>query len=503
MIKSNSFYLFFGLIFSFWLIFSSSQVFAQQIDPDKIPYADGFDLPVGKPHGEGYYISRGIKGRHLGEDWNGVGGGNTDLGDPVYSVAHGLVISASDLKMGYGKTVFVVHKFREKGRIRIVETLYSHLHKISVSRGDVVRRGQKVGTIGTGNGLYTAHLHFELRDKPGRFVTIGYRKGREAFLDPFNFISVRRPAGEPDLILAARPGKFPGKVSLTRPTSRNSVSFLAENKNVSGPRAASSPIDINIPTPEDSKLVAFKKRVVSSIPQISQIMSSDKNQQEEVALAPTRPEVKESPVLMPPVPGGVDIDVLLSSNEEEIKKMYPVLTEKSSKEGTPVIETYLADAITEQKINQELGNLPNVVAEKYTNLRKKDDDRVEHFEQHMSNDSLDDREMMEAATQSEKLVIEQTLSRNRAQSGGLMEVDLDQLLVAGKLTSVTDPNGQISLSLIENPLELKAKKEISRAVGQVNDTATRLALFLNEVSKVQSPPGSSGAESDALKIKGQ
>jgi len=42
--------------------------------------ADGFDMPVGKPNGDGYYMSRGFLSYHPGEDWNGVAGGNSDLG---------------------------------------------------------------------------------------------------------------------------------------------------------------------------------------------------------------------------------------------------------------------------------------------------------------------------------------------------------------------------------------------------------------------------------------
>ena len=42
---------------------------------------DGFDFPVGKPDSEGYYRSRGYRPNgHLGEDWNGKGGGNTGHG---------------------------------------------------------------------------------------------------------------------------------------------------------------------------------------------------------------------------------------------------------------------------------------------------------------------------------------------------------------------------------------------------------------------------------------
>ncbi len=51
-----------------------------------VPLCDGFDFPVGKPDGKGYYRARGLRlksPRHMGEDWNGNGGGNSDLGDTV------------------------------------------------------------------------------------------------------------------------------------------------------------------------------------------------------------------------------------------------------------------------------------------------------------------------------------------------------------------------------------------------------------------------------------
>lgn len=132
-----------------------------------VPLADGFDYPVGKPNGEGYYRARGLRfatPRHLGEDWNGNGGGNTDNGDPVYSIGHGIVTYADDPKGRWGKVVIVRHAFREPrtGKIFCCQTLYSHLDRITVKLGQLVHRGQMVGTIGTNNGMYPAHLHAEL-----------------------------------------------------------------------------------------------------------------------------------------------------------------------------------------------------------------------------------------------------------------------------------------------------------------------------------------------------
>ena len=132
-----------------------------------VPLADGFDFPVGKPDGKGYYKSRGLRlatPRHLGEDWNGNGGGNSDLGDPVYSIGMGLVTYAADAKGRWGKVVIVRHAFREpkSGKVLCCQTLYGHLDKITVRLGQIVGRGTQVGTIGTNNGMFTAHLHAEL-----------------------------------------------------------------------------------------------------------------------------------------------------------------------------------------------------------------------------------------------------------------------------------------------------------------------------------------------------
>src|ERR1700742_158661 len=94
-----------------------------------VPTADGFQCPVGpNGTGEGYYIARGYRPNgHLGDDWNGVEGGDTDLGDPVYATAHGIVTFARNYHVGWGNVVILRHAFYEGGSLKFVDSLYGHL----------------------------------------------------------------------------------------------------------------------------------------------------------------------------------------------------------------------------------------------------------------------------------------------------------------------------------------------------------------------------------------
>lgn len=153
-------------------------------------YTDGFDFPVGKPDMNGYYNAQPFgKNNHLGDDLNGVGGGNTDLGDPVYATANGEVIFAEDIRGGWGNVIIIVHTFPDGKQ---VESLYGHCDEIFVNEGDVVMKGQKIGTIGNAHGIYWAHLHFEIRDSLGMGVGGGYSSVRKGYVDPTEFIKANR-----------------------------------------------------------------------------------------------------------------------------------------------------------------------------------------------------------------------------------------------------------------------------------------------------------------------
>lgn len=161
-----------------------------EIPKDKITFANSFDFPVGKPDGNGYYKAQSFgENKHLGEDWNGNGGGNTDLGDPVYACANGYVFFSENIKGGWGNVIRIVHSLDS---ITQMESLYAHLNTMEVDSGTVVKKGKKIGTIGTANGKYLAHLHFEMRYKVNLPIGGGYSSDTTGYLNPSKFIKDHR-----------------------------------------------------------------------------------------------------------------------------------------------------------------------------------------------------------------------------------------------------------------------------------------------------------------------
>ena len=157
--------------------------------------ADGFDFPVGKPDASGYRKARGFyPNGHLGEDWNGKGGGNTDLGDPIYNIGRGIVVLSEDVKKGWGNVVIIRHAFRDHdGAVRVVDSLYGHLQERKVELYDKVEKGELLGTMGSNRGMYYAHLHFEIRKN----LEIGmnrskFKRDYSNYHSPTSFIKSRR-----------------------------------------------------------------------------------------------------------------------------------------------------------------------------------------------------------------------------------------------------------------------------------------------------------------------
>ena len=91
--------------------------------------------------------------------------------DTVYATGDGVVVLAK-WNFGYGRCVIIEHEDNFR-------SLYGHLSKIYVKKGDYVKANQKIGKCGSTGRSTGAHLHYEV-------IHNGYRVDPCSFIDPLN-----------------------------------------------------------------------------------------------------------------------------------------------------------------------------------------------------------------------------------------------------------------------------------------------------------------------------
>jgi len=137
---------------------------------------DRQSLPAGSPVLSGYITSKfGYRrdpftrrgGFHSGVDFAGK------RGAPIVAVADGLVIQ-SERRSGYGRTVEIRHG---NGLV----TRYAHAQKLLVKKGDIVKQGEIIATIGSSGRSTGPHLHFEVIEdgrqvNPMKYVGLNRRR---------------------------------------------------------------------------------------------------------------------------------------------------------------------------------------------------------------------------------------------------------------------------------------------------------------------------------------
>jgi Peptidase family M23 len=155
------------------------------------PVAETFDFPVGAESGSYTYnaqpfmmMNEARGAPHLGDDFNGIGGQNTDLGDFVFAAADGLVVYTGIPSEGWGNVIIMNHKLLDGN---MIQTMYAHLYRINVKLDQLVGRGEKIGLIGNADGLYAAHLHYEMRVGDGVDIGGGYSANPLNRIDPTKF----------------------------------------------------------------------------------------------------------------------------------------------------------------------------------------------------------------------------------------------------------------------------------------------------------------------------
>lgn len=133
-------------------IYNLSDVKTKQEDDSKIGELS-FTRPTAGPitsnFGPRNAPMPGASTDHKGIDFDG------ETGDPVNASEAGTVSHSGPLG-SFGNLVKIDHGNN-------LETYYAHLNSINVNSGEVVQKGQIVGTIGSTGRSTGSHLHFELR----------------------------------------------------------------------------------------------------------------------------------------------------------------------------------------------------------------------------------------------------------------------------------------------------------------------------------------------------
>ncbi len=114
-------------------------------------------VPSGWPVDPGVATVSSDFGARRGGSWHTGLDLRAPKGTPVWATADGRVVVA-EREGAYGRTVVVDHGSG-------YTTRYAHLRRIKVERGERVKRGEVLGTVGESGNAGGVHLHYEvLRD---------------------------------------------------------------------------------------------------------------------------------------------------------------------------------------------------------------------------------------------------------------------------------------------------------------------------------------------------
>ena len=113
-------------------------------------------------------------GGKIGMDFSAV------RGTPVYATGNGIIKRVDNRAAGFGKHIRIDHGF---GYVSI----YAHLDKYNVKRGQKVKRGQIIGFVGNTGRSVAPHLHYEIVKDGKKINPINFYYGNLS-PDEFNIL---------------------------------------------------------------------------------------------------------------------------------------------------------------------------------------------------------------------------------------------------------------------------------------------------------------------------
>ncbi|NRB64446.1 MAG: M23 family metallopeptidase [Saprospiraceae bacterium] len=113
--------------------------------------------------GFGYRIHPVYKVRkmHAGIDFT------APVGTPIQATGDGVIERVERRSTGYGYNVIINHGYNYK-------TLYAHMSRIDVKKGEKVKRGQQIGVVGSTGTSTAPHCHYEVIYKGRKVNPINY-----------------------------------------------------------------------------------------------------------------------------------------------------------------------------------------------------------------------------------------------------------------------------------------------------------------------------------------
>ena len=142
------------LVFSFGFLVPQTQAYVDTIKSanvtvsEELPVNTTTEVTLASPLKE-INISQGFSLFHWGVDLV------ADEGTPVFAIAKGKVAEVGNAILGYGNYIIIDH---QKNR----QSLYGHLSKIEVKKGDEVLAGTTIGKVGHTGFATGNHLHLEI-----------------------------------------------------------------------------------------------------------------------------------------------------------------------------------------------------------------------------------------------------------------------------------------------------------------------------------------------------
>lgn len=132
--------------------------------------------------GYGYRIDPFTKARrmHFGMDFS------AKRGTPIYATGDGTVSRADSRAAGFGKHVRIDHGF---GYV----TIYAHMDRYLVVKGDKIKRGDLIGYVGSSGRSVAPHLHYEIVKDGVKINPINFYSGS---LSPSEFEELVKVASQ-------------------------------------------------------------------------------------------------------------------------------------------------------------------------------------------------------------------------------------------------------------------------------------------------------------------